>query len=65
MNINACPKCGSNDINQGNLKDGVLTGYTVKYVCKKCGYQGMPIIFDSEKEYKCFVQSIKNEKKEK
>jgi len=65
MKIHACPKCGSTDIHQGNLQDGVLTGYTVKYVCKKCDYQGMPFIFDSEKEYKSFLKSLKKEKKEK
>jgi len=50
MKISACPKCGGKDIHQGNLRDGILTGYTVKYACKDCGYPGMPFIFDSEKE---------------
>ena len=54
MEISACPKCGSRKIYQGKLKEGVLTGITSKYVCKNCGYQGFPILFDSEKEYKKF-----------
>ena len=57
MEIYACPKCGSRHIYQGRMGDGVLTGYTSRNVCRNCGYQGMPIIFDSEKEYKKFLQS--------
>ena len=57
MEIYACPKCGSRRIYQGRMGDGVLTGYTSRNVCRNCGYQGMPIIFDSEKEYKKFLQS--------
>ena len=57
MEIYACPNCGSRQIYQGTLGDGVLTGYTTKDVCRNCGYQGMPIIFDSEKEYDKFLKS--------
>ena len=57
MEINACPKCGSRKIYQGRMGDGVLTGYTSKDVCRNCGFQGMPIIFDSEEEYKKFLKS--------
>jgi transcription elongation factor Elf1 len=63
MEIKACPHCGSRKIFQGTLKDGVLTGYTSRSVCKDCGYQGSPIIFDSEKEYKKFVDEIAVDKK--
>jgi hypothetical protein len=59
MKITACPKCGSRKIFQGRLKDGVLTGYTSREVCRDCGYRGSPIIFDSEKEYKKFVGQLK------
>jgi len=62
MEITACPKCGSRRIFQGRLKEGVLTGYTTKYVCRDCGYQGFPFIFDSEEEYKKFFNQIKKEK---
>lgn len=57
MEIKACPNCGSRRIYQGRMGDGVLTGYTSRDVCRNCGYQGMPIIFDSEKEYKKFLES--------
>jgi len=60
MKITACPKCGSRRIFQGRLKEGVLTGYTTKYVCRDCGYQGFPLIFDSEKEYKIFLKELKS-----
>ena len=63
MEIKACPNCGSNKIYQGRMGDGVLTGYTTRDVCRNCGYQGMPIIFDSEKEYLKFLES-KSFKKE-
>ena len=57
MEIKACPKCGSRKIYQGRMGDGVLTGYTSRDVCRNCGYQGMPIIFDSELDYKNFLKS--------
>jgi len=63
MEIKACPRCGSRRIYQGRLRDGVLTGYTSRDVCRNCGYQGMPIIFDSEKEYKSFLKGKSLEKK--
>ena len=59
MTITACPKCGSRKIFQGKLKEGILTGYTpTKYVCRNCGYQGAPLIFDSGDEYKKFAIQI-------
>ena len=67
MEIKACPKCGSRKIYQGRMGDGVLTGYTTRDVCRDCGYQGMPIIFDSEEDYKKFLKSksIKKGQKKK
>ncbi|MEA2055640.1 MAG: hypothetical protein U9O49_02265 [Candidatus Thermoplasmatota archaeon] len=44
------------------MGDGVLTGYVNRDVCKDCGYQGMPIIFDSEDEYKKFLASLSKDK---
>jgi hypothetical protein len=61
MKITACPKCGSRNIFQGRLKEGVLTGYTSREVCRDCGYRGSPIIFDSEKDYKIFFEQLKKE----
>lgn len=59
MEITACPKCGSKKIYQGRMSDGVLTGYTSRNVCRNCGYQGPPIIFDSEEDYKKFLDEKK------
>ena len=63
MEIIACPNCGSRHIFQGTIRDGVLSGYTYKNVCKKCGYQGMPSIFDSEREYKQFLKTKRDNRK--
>ncbi len=59
MEITACPKCGSRKILQGRLKEGVLTGYTTKDVCRECGYRGPPLIFDDIESYKNFLDSLK------
>jgi len=63
MEIIACPNCGSRRIYQGTMGEGVLTGYTTRSVCRNCGYQGMPIIFDSEKDYKTFLKGKIKDKK--
>ena len=63
MEIIACPNCGSRRIYQGTMGEGVLTGYTTRNVCKDCGYQGMPIIFDSEKDYREFIKRKSKDKK--
>jgi len=62
MSITACPNCGSKKIFQGRLKDGVLTGYSDKYVCRDCGYQGSPLIFDNIDEYNKFQTEKKSDK---
>ena len=62
MEIIACPKCGSRRIFQGRLKEGVLTGYTSKEVCRDCGYQGIPLIFDDVESYKNFLKALEEEK---
>lgn len=63
MDILTCPSCGSKKIYQGTIGDGVLIGYNLRYVCKNCGYQGMPIIFSSENEYKKFLKEKFSENK--
>lgn len=63
MEIIACPNCGSRRIYQGRMGDGVLTGYTSRDVCRNCGYQGMPIIFNSEQDYINFLKHKSFEKK--
>jgi len=62
MEVIACPKCGSLRIYQATISDGLFPGggEGMKYVCRECNYQGMPIIFSSEKEYKTFIEKIKN-----
>ena len=63
MTISACPKCGSKRIEMGTMGAGVTWGVTSwKSVCKDCGYQGEPLLFDSEKEYQKFFQGISKEK---
>lgn len=59
MEIKACPRCGSTNIYLGNLSDGVLTGFTSRQVCRNCGFQGMPLIFSNEKDYKTFLKEVK------
>ena len=62
MEITACPKCGSKHIYQGTIRSGLPTGYTSNYVCKECGYQGMPFIFDNENEYRKFLNTLQKDK---
>ena len=62
MDIYTCPRCGSKKIFQGRLKEGVLTGYTDRYVCRDCGYQGSPLIFDNIDEYNKFEMQKKSDK---
>ena len=66
MKITACSQCGSTNLRQGPIKDGLLSGLTSKYVCRDCKFQGMPFIFDSEEDYINFVKNVKrNDKKER
>ena len=65
MKISACPKCGSRRISVGTMGDGVLAGYTTREVCRDCGYQGMPVIFDTEQDYKNFIKKLKEGEKKK
>lgn len=55
LNITACPKCGNKHIYQATIRDRLPSEYTSNYVCKECGYHGMPFIFDNEVEYKKFI----------
>jgi len=59
MKIFACPKCGSRHIYMGTMDSGITFGVTSNnYICRDCNYQGMPIIFKSEKEYKLFLDGL-------
>jgi len=60
MKITACPKCGSKNISMGTMGSGVIFGITSwNEMCRDCGYQGQPIVFDSEKKYKKFLVAVK------
>ena len=62
MEIAACPKCGSRNIEMGTMGSGVLFGLTSwKSMCRDCGYQGEPLLFDSETEYQKFCNELKKE----
>jgi hypothetical protein len=65
MKIEACINCGSRNIRYGDISDGVLPGYTdalATYVCNDCNHQGIPIVFNSEIEYKKFLKALKEDK---
>jgi len=65
MDITACPNCGSKNIGIGTLGDGIISGLSSwKEVCKDCGYQGASLLFDSEIEYKKFIDALSNAKKQ-
>jgi len=59
LTILACPRCGSKRIEMGTMNQGVLFGVTSwKSVCKNCGYQGEPLIFDTEESYEKFLDGL-------
>jgi transcription elongation factor Elf1 len=61
--ILACPRCGSKRIEMGTMNQGVLFGVTSwKSVCKNCGYQGEPLIFETEDAYKKFLEGLSKDK---
>jgi transcription elongation factor Elf1 len=61
--IHACPRCGSKRIEMGTMNQGVLFGVTSwKSVCRNCGYQGEPLIFDTEEEYDRFLEGLSKDK---
>ena len=66
MKIKACPKCGSKNISAGTMGSGVTFGVTSwNEMCRECGYQGQSINFDSENEYKKFLEELKQKPQEK
>ena len=61
--ILACPRCGSKHIEMGTMNQGVLFGITSwKSVCKNCGYQGEPLIFETEEAYEKFLDGLSKDK---
>ncbi len=55
MEITACPSCGSKNI------FSYLTVIGMKYLCKDCGSQSAPFIFDSEEDYRVFLDELKKQ----
>lgn len=65
MEISACPVCGSKNIGIGTLGDGIISGLSSwNEVCKNCGYQGASLIFESETEYKKFLEALSYQEKQ-
>jgi transcription elongation factor Elf1 len=65
MEITACPVCGSKNIGIGTLGDGIISGLSSwNEVCKNCGYQGAPLVFESESEYNKFLEALSNQNKQ-
>jgi hypothetical protein len=57
MELTTCPQCGSKHIQQASINDVVLDKSTIKYECKICGYQGLPLIIE---KYEGVFQGIKS-----
>lgn len=57
MELATCPQCGSKYIQPENIKDTVLDKSTTEYVCKVCGYQGIPLILE---KYEGIFHGIKS-----
>jgi len=74
--IRACIRCGSNDLKWApKSEEGIMAregmrfagvelddAASIAYKCEKCGYVGIPIIFDSEKDRLKFAELKKKEK---
>jgi predicted RNA-binding Zn-ribbon protein involved in translation (DUF1610 family) len=64
--ITACPKCGSKNISSLKhvkhwlKRSGAVMGV---YSCQECGYEGLPLILDSEEDYKRFLSEKQRENK--
>ena len=63
MKITACPLCGSKNVGVGGIRDGVHPHEFLKQACKNCGWTGTPLEFDTETEYKHFLNDLINEDK--
>jgi len=58
MKITACPLCGSKNVGMGGIRDGVHPQEFLKQACKNCGWTGTPLEFDTDKEYKQFLNGL-------
>jgi transcription elongation factor Elf1 len=65
MEITACPVCGSKNIGIGTLGDGIISGLSSwNEVCRNCGYQGPSLVFESEAQYKKFLEALAYQKQQ-
>lgn len=65
MVITACPRCGSKNLDIAGIRDYGIPQIYWQKVCKDCEWQGTPLEFENEKNYKNFLNSLdKKVKKE-
>ncbi|MGB0651584.1 MAG: hypothetical protein ACPGQL_00145 [Thermoplasmatota archaeon] len=64
--IVCCLRCGSLKLRPLTLSDGLFAdgGELFKWVCDDCHWQGTPIEFDRESDYKAFVAALRDEEEE-
>ena len=62
MKIKACPRCGSTELSLSPGEAFSALIYSGNIMCKKCGYIGTPIEFDSKKDYEEFIKFLKNQR---
>lgn len=61
MRIYACPLCGSRVLIKKYLLEGPITYVNESseiFICKECGWEGMPLCFRTEKQYLRFLGEI-------
>jgi uncharacterized protein related to proFAR isomerase len=61
-NVAACARCGSGRVHPKLLVMGPIAGIdsdSRSYVCEACGYEGLPVIFDTDQERGRFERETK------
>lgn len=64
MEIYACPECGSKILVKKYLIESPITYVHENYetfICKECGWEGVPICFRTEKQYIKYLDEIRKE----
>jgi hypothetical protein len=55
MDLAACPRCAGLGMRMRHLGEGGVLGMEGSVAtCGECGYQGMPLLFDAEEDYRVF-----------
>ena len=57
----ACPHCGYLGIRAPTMGDGGVPGVSElldKRVCRRCGYQGLPVEFATREDYRGFLRDL-------